>query len=390
MDHQTNISLNIPEIVNIITILNLVIMFIILFFRKNNTKPNKILAFVLLLPALNFINNYFILSGRLYLFPSIVFISQTGAFLVAPLICEYTAIFMGKRSRFHKILHLFTVIILIIYSIFWIQFIFQDNGAKLSFTENILDFVFPRYFVYIKGVFFVLMNIYFVDIAVSVWLYSNRQKDIVAGYEKIKLRYLQMFIIIIWSLNLLILISYRVFPNFYIDFIGVPVITDIFYLFLLITSFNHSAVFTQPQFNEFKRSLSETENISISKSGNKELDEEEVTALQNKLEYLMEDKKIYTDPEINIIKFSEQLGRTVHQTSYFINTHLNTNFFNLINSKRIELAKEEMKKKGEKAEIEVIGYQVGFNSKSAFYRAFNRYVQQSPSQFISEAQISKM
>ena len=107
-----------------------------------------------------------------------------------------------------------------------------------------------------------------------------------------------------------------------------------------------------------------------------------IEEFQQKLNHLMEEDKIFIDPEINIEKLSEKMGQSLHQTSYFINRYLKTNFYNLINSKRIELARHEMKQKGDKSEIEVIGYQVGFNSKSAFYRAFNKYVQQSPSDYI--------
>ncbi|MFC2137941.1 helix-turn-helix domain-containing protein [Bacteroidota bacterium] len=39
--------------------------------------------------------------------------------------------------------------------------------------------------------------------------------------------------------------------------------------------------------------------------------------------------------------------------------------------------------RGKKSEIEIIAYEVGFNSKSAFYRAFNKYIKQSPSEFIN-------
>ena len=47
------------------------------------------------------------------------------------------------------------------------------------------------------------------------------------------------------------------------------------------------------------------------------------------------------------------------------------------------MAKQKMQLRGKKSEIEVIAYEVGFNSKSAFYRAFNKYSRQSPTDFIN-------
>ncbi|NOZ46972.1 MAG: AraC family transcriptional regulator [Chlorobi bacterium] len=62
--------------------------------------------------------------------------------------------------------------------------------------------------------------------------------------------------------------------------------------------------------------------------------------------------------------------------------YLNTSFFNLINSKRIELAKNHLATNNINLGIEEIGYEVGFNSKTAFYRAFNKFVNKSPSAYL--------
>ena len=105
MDKSTNISLTIPEIVNIITTINMVVMFAILFFRRNNSLPNKILALILLLPGIAYINNFLILSNSIHQFPSIVFITQISALIVAPLIYQYTGIFMGKKRKLGYVWH---------------------------------------------------------------------------------------------------------------------------------------------------------------------------------------------------------------------------------------------------------------------------------------------
>ncbi len=55
------------------TILNLIFLFVILFFRKDNSLANKLLAFIVIIPGLNFVNNVIILSGSVSNFPFIYF-----------------------------------------------------------------------------------------------------------------------------------------------------------------------------------------------------------------------------------------------------------------------------------------------------------------------------
>jgi AraC-like DNA-binding protein len=377
-----SIALTVPELINIVTALNLCILFIVLYFRKENTLPNRLLAFILLLPALSFVNNYLILSKTIYLFPSIVFISQIGALVGAPLIYLYTRIFMGGKWNPYFILNILTVIAILTCLHFFIIFLGYDTHAKNQFVNNLIHEIYPDYLTYIRGAFFILLNGYFLFIAVQVILYSRKIMNTQSELEKLKLRYLQQFIILLWALNITILVLYLFVANYYVDFVGVPIVTTVFYIFLVRTAFNHTAVFTRKDFSSFKNSLSKIENLNVSRFGAKEFSHEEIERIKEKIDYLMNEEKIYIDPDLSIIKLSEALGLTIHLTSYFINKYLNSNFFNLINSCRVELAKDKMRQRADKSEIEVIGYEVGFNSKSAFYRAFNKYVQLSPSEFI--------
>ncbi len=380
----STIALTIPELINIITAMNLIIMFIVLYFRKQNTLPNKILAIILLLPAISFINNYLILSEKIYSFPSIIFICEIGVIIGAPLIYQYTRIFMGKKWNLFFILNILSIIAVLVCFYCWLLFLAYDKQTKNQFVTNITGEIYPQYLTWIRGAFFILLNAYFIVIAIQVVQYSRRIMDIRSELERLKLRYLQQFVILLWALNITILALYIFVANYYVDFVAVPLVSTIFYIFLVKTAFNHTAVFTHEDFSNFKKSLSKLEDLDVSRSGSKEFEQQEIDRIKNKIDQLMNEEKIYIDPDLSIVKLSEALELTVHQTSYFINRYLNSNFFNLINSKRIELAREIMKQRGDKSEIEVIGFEVGFNSKSAFYRAFNKYVHQSPSEFIGK------
>ncbi len=100
------------------------------------------------------------------------------------------------------------------------------------------------------------------------------------------------------------------------------------------------------------------------------------------LGYLLEVKKIYKDETISLQSLSEKLSIPPYQLSQIINTKLNKNFFDLINSFRIQEAKKYLTDPA-KSHLTIleIAYDVGFNSKVSFNKAFKKFSEMTPSQF---------
>ena len=99
----------------------------------------------------------------------------------------------------------------------------------------------------------------------------------------------------------------------------------------------------------------------------------------------IEREKIYRDERISLNSFSKKLKISPRILSRIINEHLLKSFYELINFYRIREAREmltslQMKQKS----ILEIGYEVGFNSKSAFNRAFKKFTGLTPSRFRKE------
>ncbi len=104
-----------------------------------------------------------------------------------------------------------------------------------------------------------------------------------------------------------------------------------------------------------------------------------------KLLYLIEIKKIYKDPDVSLNVLAKQLKLNPRYLSQVINEHLKESFHHLINKYRIKEAQKMLTAPATaRHSILEIAYDVGFNSKSAFNRAFKRFTQQTPSQFRKE------
>jgi len=100
------------------------------------------------------------------------------------------------------------------------------------------------------------------------------------------------------------------------------------------------------------------------------------------LKELMEEKKVYRSEGLSLKTLSRQLSLPERHLSQLINDKLNKSFFDLVNYYRVEEAKQMLlEEEEEKRNILDIAFEVGFNTKSAFNRAFKKHTNMAPSQF---------
>ena len=90
---------------NAITLMNILILSSILFFRKNNSNDNVVLALIILNPGLNFIDNILIQSGLIFDVPYCFFLFQSTAQFYAPLVLAYVCILTGERFKWFTVLN---------------------------------------------------------------------------------------------------------------------------------------------------------------------------------------------------------------------------------------------------------------------------------------------
>ncbi|MEP2058400.1 MAG: helix-turn-helix domain-containing protein [Maribacter litoralis] len=105
--------------------------------------------------------------------------------------------------------------------------------------------------------------------------------------------------------------------------------------------------------------------------------------LLKQLETVLKDKKLYTDPNLKLLELAYRLDISAHELSKLINENLERNFTDLINEFRIEEAKQLINNNSLYT-MEAIGQQCGFNSKSAFYKAFKKFTHLTPTQYKSQ------
>ena len=103
-----------------------------------------------------------------------------------------------------------------------------------------------------------------------------------------------------------------------------------------------------------------------------------------KVSVYMESMKPYTNPKLTLGELSNGLVLPPYQLSKIINNGFGKNFFDFINTYRIE----EFKKRVDAPQFRnhtllSIAFDVGFNSKTAFNRSFKKITNQTPSSFFN-------
>jgi len=124
-------------------------------------------------------------------------------------------------------------------------------------------------------------------------------------------------------------------------------------------------------------------NIQFSKYVKSGLTESLSEELKGELINLFTIEKVYRDSDLSLEVLSEKLNTTRHNTSQIINEHFDMNFFELINKFRIEEAINLLQEdKNGNLNIIDIAYEVGYNNKVTFNKAFKKSTSLTPTQFI--------
>ena len=123
-----------------------------------------------------------------------------------------------------------------------------------------------------------------------------------------------------------------------------------------------------------------TEGIVVLKE--RLLNEEYLILLRNHIEKLFVLNKIYRERDLNASKLANRVNTNTAYLSLVFNKYFNSTMPDFVNSLRVAEAKELLQKEDfDNYTLEGIGYYVGFNSKSSFYRVFRKQVGISPNMY---------
>lgn len=113
---------------------------------------------------------------------------------------------------------------------------------------------------------------------------------------------------------------------------------------------------------------------------NYELKSDEMEEIVAAIQSCFKTQKGYLDAEFNLDKLSKDLKISKVKITQSLNVQLKTNFYQYINSLRVEEAKRLIDEKQD-ANFKTIGYDSGFKNKSTFYKYFKEITGLTPSDY---------
>ncbi len=117
---------------------------------------------------------------------------------------------------------------------------------------------------------------------------------------------------------------------------------------------------------------------------------EETEQLKWRLENMMLQEKPYLQPELTLFDLAAKLNISAHQLSFLINQVFGQNFNSFINQHRVEEAKRLLiDDKLSHLNLLGIGFEAGFNSKTAFNTTFKKMTGLTPSAYKKENEKNK-
>ena len=325
-----------------------------IFTKQGNRKANKILGVFFLLWAFDFLDGMLLLEGFYLEHPNFALWNESFVFLYGPLLYFYTLHIARIKTPFkwRFLLHLIPFIISLTIAMFFFHTLSREH--KLEVLSRIIELKQPSETYVFIGVIYLH---FFSYIYLSKKHIRKTVKNLNNFYSNHNLAWLNIllnFFLVILTISVLTSVLQFNRSKLYFE-IGLPILTIIMGLFVASVIWN--------ALNRPFNTLNDDTTVKYSAL---RLDPEEKEVILKKITNALKKDRLYLNPE-----------------SQVINDTLDKSFFDLINTYRIEAAKETFKKnKDPKLTVLEVMYDVGFNSKSSFNTQFKKRTGLTPSEYM--------
>jgi len=142
------------------------------------------------------------------------------------------------------------------------------------------------------------------------------------------------------------------------------------------------------QKKNLEREIREAEEMELLKKEKKKSQDvklhqqSKIAEIVSRISETMQNKKLYQETELTLQMLAQVLGLPSYQVSHAINEGMNQNFYDLINTYRVEEAKRLLlDPKNRNFTILSVGFEAGFNSKTTFNTVFKRFTGLTPTEY---------
>ncbi|MGI9552807.1 MAG: helix-turn-helix domain-containing protein [Aurantibacter sp.] len=338
--------------------------------RKGRKIANRILGIFFLLWAIDFFEGALLLHGFYLNHPNAALWTESFLFLYGPLIYFYTLFSIDEKREFrisdlsHLILFFLSFLALLkIYHLQPISYkleIMKDISALNQPAESFVGFL----FVYAHIFYYIFLSYRKLKSAV---------RDLENYYSYPTLQWLRK---LLTSLAIILTVS---IVSSILQFLGA---TLYFIISLIVILLSMGILVGRLIFKALDQQSAILPQNSEKKYSGSVLTESDASEIQSKILKALQEEELYLNPELSLDHLSEKIGIGKRKASQVINERMGKSFFDLINTHRIEKAKQIFKENTDtKLTVLEVLYEVGFNSKSSFNTQFKNKTGLTPSEF---------
>ncbi len=348
------------------------LIFALQYIPKKNTGANRMIQCLLAIYSFYLIEGILISAVGTEFYLKYRCISNIFYLFIGPLVYTYIRRLLFSKNGKYRLAY-YHYLPILLYAIYCLFHVFSYDSI-----QDIRRFNYSYLFC-VEILFFVSITAYLLkSMALFNYYKKNEERELsfnqtITKYVGIMLICL-LFYMIFWLLGII----ERFVVNLWID---IPLIYDISCLILVIQIY--IVGFYSLKYPEvFKIQFpSKSENKSKKKNN---LDEKQINKIQDLVDVFLKEKKGYRQPELSLSSLAHEIGTTTNKLSWVLNNTYKKTFYELVNEYRVKDFLERIDNNDHKElTLFSIAQEVGFNSKSTFYKVFKEVMKMTPSEYIS-------
>ncbi|HEY7886535.1 MAG TPA: AraC family transcriptional regulator [Cellvibrionaceae bacterium] len=353
----------------------LLLTLLLLFTRQRREKSSLLLASILFITALQALNNLFIWSDSLrYMLlawqPDLLLLGSFSFWVQGPLLYWYVSSVLYREFGFHHrdLLHLLPALCMGA-MLLW-HYYLLPTAQQIALMEQLQFMWSPLMAWFITG-WHVSVIIYGSASLVMLWRYRKQLQQRYANVEHGERNWLTWVVVGFMLIAVWRLLVHLLGPNIASDLSNIMGITSNYITFVFVTSL----VFISIRYTHLFGGLTREQSLA---EGGHDFKEEQIERIVR----LMETDKPYLQADISIETLARRVSLPERTVSRILNQHFGKNFFEFINSYRVEESKRLLADPAlaDSTMLEILA-EAGFTSKSTFNAIFKKQVGQTPSQY---------
>lgn len=345
--------------------------------KKNKCLCDKILAFWMFVMGIHLFSYYFSNTDQFLKYPHIAGMVNPLPLIHGPLLFLYT----GSVTRFFskwKSKYLLHFIPVVVFAFIYIDYFVSPGQETLPFIKN-----FSRNQYNLYGLFYPSILISGFSYISLTWLLFRRHRRNILNTlsnfnDKNNLHWLRNILIGMLSIWVVVFINKSVFHSTVDDIIYITV--SLFVVFIGFFGFRQGGIFMNLPDGYLIEGLIQDNRQRYLKSG---LKKERADEIIQQLKELMAEKKLFLDENISLPQLADIINIHPNYLSQVINERFHKNFYDFINSFRVEEFKRIVSiEKNRNKTFYALALDCGFNSKASFNNSFKKITGTTPTEFV--------